>query len=56
MAGGVSLTESLVKPLPEDPEKRILVMLSVERMLQRLSGAPCLAAPAPYAALTNGVN
>ena len=53
MAGGISLTESLVKPHGDDPEKRILVMLSVERMLQRLSGAPCLPAPPSYAALTN---
>lgn len=52
MAGGVSLTESLVKPHGDDPEKRILVMLSVERMLQRLSGAPCLA-PTSYGALTD---
>jgi len=39
LANGKSLTESLVKPHPADAEKRILVILSVERMLQRLFGA-----------------
>lgn len=38
LANGKSLTESLVKPHPADAEKRILVILSVERMLQRLFG------------------
>ncbi|MBI2277128.1 MAG: chemotaxis protein CheW [Dechloromonas sp.] len=39
LANGKSLTESLVKPHPADADKRILVILSVERMLQRLFGA-----------------
>jgi hypothetical protein len=39
LANGKSLTESLVKPHPADADKRILVILSVERILQRLSGA-----------------
>lgn len=37
MSSANSLTESLVKPHAEDAEKRILVILSAERMLQRLS-------------------
>lgn len=38
LTSGRSLTESLVKPHPADPDKRVLVILSVERVLQRLSG------------------
>lgn len=39
LANGSALTESLVKPHPADGERRILVILSAERILQRLSGA-----------------
>jgi chemotaxis signal transduction protein len=38
LTNGKSLTESLVKPHPGDAEKRILVILSVERVLERLFG------------------
>ncbi len=35
---GGSLTESLVRPYPDDIENRILVILSTQQILQRLSG------------------
>lgn len=38
MSTGNSLTESLVKPIPGMGDNRILVILSAERMLQRLTG------------------
>lgn len=40
LANGRSLTESLVKPHPGREDKSILVVLSPERMLERLSGIP----------------
>ena len=38
LAGGTSLTESLVKPHPDDAEKRILIILSVDRIIERVHG------------------
>lgn len=35
MADGKSLVESLVKPDPEDSERRILILLSPSRIVQR---------------------
>lgn len=43
MADGQSLIESLVKPLASDGERRILIVLSADKILQRF------AAPAPVA-------
>ena len=37
LASGNSLTESLVKPPPGDGEKRILIILSIERVMARLN-------------------
>ncbi|MBS1228499.1 MAG: chemotaxis protein CheW [Proteobacteria bacterium] len=37
LASGNSLTESLVKPPPGDGEKRILIILSIERIMARLN-------------------
>ena len=39
MADGHSLIESLVKPPAEDVERRILIVLSVEKILRKLSGS-----------------
>lgn len=38
MADGQSVVESLVKPAPEDNERRILIVLSPERIVQRIAG------------------
>ena len=38
LAGSRSMTESLVKPHPGDADKRILVILSIERLIERLFG------------------
>lgn len=52
LAHGNTMAESLVKPHPDDPEHRILIILSPERVLLRLSGmlpddaAPLLLPPA----------
>ncbi len=42
MSDGQSMIESLVKPLPEDNERRILIVLSADRIVQRL-GQPASA-------------
>lgn len=42
MNEGQSLIEGLVKPLPESQERRILMVLSAERILERLQGAGAL--------------
>lgn len=42
LSNGKSLTESLVKPHPADEDKRILVLLSPDRILQRLAGMDTL--------------
>ena len=39
LANGNSLTESLVKPHPNDGEKRILIILSVDRVIARVHDA-----------------
>jgi hypothetical protein len=39
MSSSSAITESLVKPVPGESENRILVVLSVEKMIERLSGA-----------------
>jgi chemotaxis signal transduction protein len=50
MNEGNSLIDSLVKPLADDAERRILMVLSAERILQRLGRA----GPASGAGLTSG--
>ena len=40
MNDGQSMIDSLVKPLADDAERRILIVLSPERILQRLGAVP----------------
>jgi len=39
MSSSSSITESLVKPVAGESENRILVVLSIDKMIERLSGA-----------------
>lgn len=39
LASNNTITESLVRPFESDPDKRILIVLSVERMVAKLTGA-----------------
>ncbi|MDE2440222.1 MAG: chemotaxis protein CheW [Betaproteobacteria bacterium] len=54
MSEGNSLIESLVKPLSDEAERRILIVLSVQRILQRLGRAISLPQAAWLPAMLNG--
>lgn len=54
MSEGNSLIESLVKPLSDEAERRILIVLSVERILQRMGRAVSLPQAAWLPAMLNG--